>query len=137
MRRVGLVLTLTLLFSGILQPAFADVWRPQDILLELVNAHRSPDVHADWRLDARARAHSREMRDRGRIFHSGYRPCWYRGENVGAVAGGAPRRLRALVNAMMKSPAHRSNIVNPRFHRIGIGAAAGGGIVYVTMIFCS
>ncbi|HET9672157.1 MAG TPA: CAP domain-containing protein, partial [Actinomycetota bacterium] len=87
-------------------------------------------------LNDRARAHTLAMRDAGRIFHSSYRPCWYRGENVGVVGGG-DGALRRIFRAFMDSKAHRSIILDPLFSRVGIGVAVGGGFVWVTMIFCA
>lgn len=135
-RRVGLVLLLALMLVAVPQTAQAE-WRPRYTLLAEVNERRSPDLRlADWgtRLNDVARIHSLRMRDQGRVFHSDFRPCWYRGENVGAVGVG---RLASIVDAFMKSSPHRANIINPNFRRIGIGVAVGDGIIYVTMIFCA
>jgi uncharacterized protein YkwD len=35
----------------------------------------------------------------------------------------------------MHSPAHRSNILNARYRRIGIGVVKARGVVWVTTIF--
>lgn len=138
-RRVQRSLCSAVLIWAILGPALPAeaVWRPRQVLLELVNERRRPDLVDDWRLDELARRHSVHMRDQGRIFHSGYRPCWYFGENVGSVTGGAPYRLRDLIVAMMWSPPHRANIVDTKFRRVGIGVTARDGIVYVTLMFCA
>jgi uncharacterized protein YkwD len=52
------------------------------------------------------------------------------GENVGAGAG-----LRALFDAFMHSDAHRANILEPRFRRVGIGICRSDGFIWITLIF--
>jgi len=57
-----------------------------------------------------------------RISLAGYMGWTIVGENL---AGGQPTPERAVA-AWMESPAHRANVLNPRFREIGVGAAAGG-----------
>jgi uncharacterized protein YkwD len=49
---------------------------------------------------------------------------WLAGENLawGAGALGTPR---AIVREWMQSPGHRANVLDPRFHHVGVGVAAG------------
>jgi uncharacterized protein YkwD len=85
-----------------------------------------------------ARGHTREMVDRGDIFHSeqGTRlasaPAGWRrlGENVGV--GSTPERLHAL---FMNSPGHRDNILGD-YTGVAIGAQrSADGQLYVTVVF--
>ena len=85
-----------------------------------------------------ARGHTREMMDRGDLFHSekGTRVAvapagWRRlGENVGV--GSTPERLHA---SFMSSPGHRDNILGD-YSGVAIGAArATDGQLYVTVVF--
>lgn len=85
-----------------------------------------------WRLNRFARAHSRRMASEGRIFHSHGPSCAYWGENVGVTAG----TMRSLHRAFMRSPAHRANVLNPDFRRIGVGLVRSGGFKWVTLEFC-
>lgn len=42
---------------------------------------------------------------------------------------------KELVTGWLKSPGHRSNLMNPRFKRTGIGIVVKRGYVYATQIF--
>lgn len=54
------------------------------------------------------------------------------GENI---AYGQPT-AQAVMNAWMNSPGHRSNILNPTYNRIGVGAAKNkNGVIYWTQEF--
>jgi uncharacterized protein YkwD len=41
----------------------------------------------------------------------------------------------AVVEGWMNSPGHRANIMNPKFHKIGIGVYNNNGTVYCTQLF--
>jgi uncharacterized protein YkwD len=76
------------------------------------------------------------MVDRGYFAHGNYgariaRTGWGRhrrtytiGENLGYGSGGSATP-RAIVDAWMGSAGHRANILQRRFHAIGIGIASG------------
>ena len=94
------------------------------------------------RLEKAARAHSRDMIQRDyfthntkggssfaqRLKHFGYTPNGYRyytiGENIawGSGSYGTPDHI---FNGWMHSTEHRHNILNGKFHEIGIGAYTG------------
>ena len=90
-------------------------------------------------LSTLARKHSLLMASQGTIFHT-YNlggvlrnfSWWLAGENVGMGPG-----LDVLQQAFMNSPEHRANILDPHFHRFGVGAVWKNGIVYVTVDFLS
>lgn len=132
MRRAGLALVLTALLLVPAIQAQAE-WRPRFTLLGWINDVRVRDLTMGRMLSNLAIRHAHRMEAQGRVFHSDYRPCSYHGENVGAVGAG---RLRDLFGAFMDSPAHRRNMLDWHFRRIGIGVAAEDGIAYVVLIFC-
>ncbi len=83
-----------------------------------------------------ARSHSAQMAISGKLQHQvrGGRLTWAppgaaAGENL-AVAPGAPQAMELLV----KSPEHRTNMLTPRWRRVGIGAVRDCvGMTYFTM----
>lgn len=98
-------------------------------------------LREDRRLARAARGHAGDMVKRtyfdhdtlggrsfvARIRRAGYVPRagrWQVGENI---AWGAGRRAtpRAIVRAWMRSPAHKDNILWPRFRDVGLGIAVG------------
>ncbi len=87
-------------------------------------------------LVAVARAHSRDMGERGYFAHESQdgrspfdrmRAAGYAGKRMGEnIAAGQPTAA-AVMDAWMKSPGHRANILNCGFTEIGIGAATVAG----------
>ncbi|HEY6203012.1 MAG TPA: CAP domain-containing protein [Candidatus Limnocylindria bacterium] len=72
--------------------------------------------------------------------HSRYVPAcgtgWY-GENTGKVWSGGVEVLHREFMAEPWEPInHRTNIMDPNFRRVGIGAVQGPDAVYITMAFC-
>jgi uncharacterized protein YkwD len=65
-----------------------------------------------------------------RIRRSGYlrrARSWSVGENIAWGTGGLSTP-RSIVNAWMRSPGHRANILRPRFREIGIGISFGAPV---------
>jgi uncharacterized protein YkwD len=110
-------------------------------------AHGVRALTSDRRLTGSARRHSRRMvvnqffahdslsgrHFSERIAASGWmdgRASWIVGENL-AWGTGARATPTATVKAWMDSPAHRRNILNRRFHVIGIGVKRGTPIAGV------
>jgi uncharacterized protein YkwD len=94
-----------------------------------VNASRAaaglPAVRENVKLDLKADAWARGMRDQCRIWHStladGAPPEWRKlGENVGM--GGS---IDQVHTAYMNSPGHRANILDPSFTQMGTAAVWG------------
>jgi len=118
-------------------------------VVQLVNQKRAqaglkPLAH-NWELSRVARFKSTDMRDRGYFSHTSptygspftmiksfgisYRAA---GENI-AMGQSTPQ---AVVDAWMKSPGHRANIMSTQFTEIGVGYAFGGsGRHYWTQMF--
>jgi hypothetical protein len=107
----------------------------------------------DDSLAAVARAHSRDMRDRGFVNHTnpdGEGPqdrvdaagldCRV-GENIyqtprGAIATSERAFADHVVRSWLDSPGHRRTLLRDRYTRQGVGVAVGDDAVYVTQLFC-
>jgi uncharacterized protein YkwD len=111
----------------------------------LINAERAARsvraVRLDTRLNRAARRHSADMVAKryfahdsrsgagfsARIARTGWmsgRSHWSVGENLG-WGSGRQSTPREIVSDWMHSTGHRANLLNPRFHVIGIGIASG------------
>jgi uncharacterized protein YkwD len=137
---LGLTLALTVVL-GALAPSARATWTPRRDMLGWMNTarngHGAVVLDSGWRLREMADAHSRQMANEGRIFHTGslgarltFVSWTVAGENVGAGLS-----MRGLFEAFMDSEAHRDNILEHRFRRVGIGVYADGEFLWVTMIF--
>jgi uncharacterized protein YkwD len=92
----------------------------------------------DTLLGTCARAHSQQMADRGRIYHSSegqLRRCAEGrysslGENVGV--GGS---LYQVARAFWGSPSHRRNITDPAYRAVGVGVVYKNGSYWITQFF--
>lgn len=56
------------------------------------------------------------------------------GENVGVVPS-VKYTAKDLFDTYMASPGHRANILNPKYHFVGMGSFAKGQMLYNTMTF--
>jgi uncharacterized protein YkwD len=99
------------------------------------NVHR---VHLSFRVSRDIYAHTRAMARRHRLFHSRHPKRYLRGinwhlwgENI-AVTRASIRRMQRM---FMHSSAHRANVLNPRFHRVGIGVVGQAGKLWATVFF--
>jgi len=121
-------------------------------MLALMNASRAQGGLVALTLDAgvstAARAHSRVESRVGYVYHDGPdgtaasrdgAACgsgWY-GENTGKVWEGNVDRLHGEFMSEPWAPInHRTNIMDPAFRRVGIGAVEGPDALYMTMVFC-
>jgi uncharacterized protein YkwD len=146
--------------NGTLQPSYELPTRPaarteteaESLMLQLVNEDRSkaglPPLLMDERLSLMARRHSRDMRDRAFFAHVSPRTghladraereaIAYRrlGENIAVGVD-----VREAQKALLRSPGHRKNLLDPHFTHIGIGVAfdedaAGRRRLFVTQDF--
>ncbi|GAA1981609.1 hypothetical protein GCM10009817_23550 [Terrabacter lapilli] len=115
----------------------------QQQVVQLVNAQRARvgcrALVTDARLSRAAQAHSVDMARRGYFSHTSLdgrtfvqriRAQGYTGSRLGEnIAAGQPT-AKAVMDAWMKSPGHRANILNCRYTAIGVGAAVGGPYRY-------
>jgi len=111
----------------------------------LVQTNQSRNDHSAHRLrlnDAMSRKalrHSRQMANRGSIFHTTDPSHFYLrgirwttwGENVGVTTGS----VEDMEQAFMDSPPHKANILNGAFKRVAIGAVERDGYLWVTVFF--
>jgi uncharacterized protein YkwD len=108
-------------------------------ILNTVNQQRAAAglsaLQLDPTLTATARAHSAQMSDGNRLFHTtdlsaGAPPKWRTlGENVAMSTS-----LDSVNARFMESPTHRANILG-NFDRVGIGVTVAGGRIWVTQEF--
>jgi len=121
-------------------------------MLELINASRAQGGLAPLATDIgvadTARAHSAAEAQARYVYHDGpdgtahsrdVPACatgWY-GENTGKIWND---NVDALHSEFMNEPwapiNHRTNIMDPAFRRVGIGAVIGADAMYMTMVFC-
>jgi uncharacterized protein YkwD len=121
-------------------------------MLALINASRTNDglapVAMDEGVSAVAREHSAAESGVRYVYHDGIDgsahtrdaaacgTAWY-GENTGKIWND---NVDALHREFMSEPwepiNHRTNIMGPLFHRVGIGAVIGPDAIYMTMVFC-
>jgi uncharacterized protein YkwD len=111
-------------------------------LLRRINRSRRNHGLSALRLSAKltrsAHSHSAQMARRGYTYHSCLRcvmdrsgATWrWAGENVGA--GGS---VRGIHRSMMRSSAHRANILKASARRMGAGVVRRSGRYWVTEIF--
>lgn len=121
-------------------------------MLALINGSRTAGglvaLAIDANVTATARAHSLAESQVGYVYHDGpdgtaaardSAACgsgWY-GENTGKVWQGNVDRLHIEFMSEPWIPInHRTNIMDPNFRRIGIGAVQGPDALYMTMVFC-
>ena len=121
-------------------------------MLSLMNVSRTlaglVPLALDPAVSVVARAHSAVEAQYGYVYHDGpdgtarsrYVPAcgtgWY-GENTGKVWSGGVDVLHREFMAEPWAPInHRTNIMDPNFRRVGIGAVQGPDAVYITMAFC-
>ena len=121
-------------------------------MLYLMNASRMQAGLVPLALDAGVsdveRTHSAVEAQYRYVYHDGpdgtarsrYVPAcgsgWY-GENTGKVWSGGVEVLHREFMAEPWQPInHRTNIMDPNFRRVGIGAVQGPDAVYITMAFC-
>ncbi|HEY6329303.1 MAG TPA: CvpA family protein [Blastocatellia bacterium] len=107
-------------------------------MLELVNRERAKagvgPLVADPELTAVARQHSADMFKRGYFSHETPEKLspFDRMHNAGVTFQSAGENialaptLQIAHTGLMNSPGHRANILQPRFHRVGIGIMDGG-----------
>lgn len=98
-------------------------------------AHGLPRYHVRSDLVAVARAQARRMADRDVLYHNPHltqdvRYWVWVGENVGYAPDAA-----GLHQAFMRSPGHRSNILDRDFTQVGIGAVYRDGRLWVAEVF--
>lgn len=148
-----LLVCLLLLTPGI--PGAPDNLNPspaqlEDILLFIVNQERSLQglnrLQPHPGLRALAQRHSCKMAMEKSLSHDfpGYDPLEKRMMNSGLtflkvaenVARCSDSSMRLVHQALMDSPGHRDNILDPSYQSIGLGVTLVGRDLYITQLFC-
>lgn len=105
-------------------------------------ANGTGSLVASGTLTVYGRAHSEAMAATGDIYHSSHDdlaphlPAGWRswGENVGMASDSAT--CQPLLNALLASPDHRANLLDPAFDVAGIGVFVdAGGAIWTTHVF--
>lgn len=121
-------------------------------MLGLINASRVASglvpLAMDGSVSSVARLHSTAESQVRYVYHDGpdgsaysrdVPACatgWY-GENTGKVWNGNVDALHVeFMNEPWQPINHRTNIMDPNFRRVGIGAVLGPDAMYMTMVFC-
>ncbi len=151
--RTFLLLWLLFACAGLLHGQLEDLGlspeQMEDKLLVLVNAereaHRLPPLGFDPLLRDLARAHSEKMAAAGVLAHDfpGYAALAERAAGAGLhftkigenVADGETFVVRFFHEALLASPRHRANILDPDFTHLGIGFVQRGNGRWVTQEF--
>jgi uncharacterized protein YkwD len=143
--RIALVTTiLTALTAFAPSLANAATVNPRARMYHATNGSRAHHgvrrVGIHYKISKLARRHSVAMANRGKIFHTANPSSFYLrgvrwsawGENVGVTSG----TVSGLQGAFMRSPHHRTNILNRRFHRVALGTYRDrDGLLWVTVFF--
>jgi uncharacterized protein YkwD len=161
---VGVVVLLAATVGSVLAVAAADrsgtasidvaLTADEKLVLQLANAERVerdlPPLRLDPLLVQVARHHSRDMAEHGYFAHIspspalttplgryeavlGRKPKAVVGENIGRAEQPLMGRIHA---SMMRSPDHKSNILDVEYTRVGVGIFAfSDGQVWVTQMF--
>ncbi len=111
---------------------------PADYLVQRINAARANHGLAPLRVSADlssyARAHSASMSGNRTLFHTGdFRVlcCWSSiSENIAY-----DDTARDAHRALMASPHHRANILDPSKTAVGVGVVRSGGLLWITELF--
>ena len=111
---------------------------PAAYLVERINAARAnhglPSLRVSADLASYARAHSASMSGSRALFHTGdFRVvcCWSSiSENVAYND-----TARAAHRALMRSPHHRANILDPTKRAVGVGVVRSRGLLWITQLF--
>ncbi|MEW6058923.1 MAG: CAP domain-containing protein [Actinomycetota bacterium] len=137
-----LVLAVAFLAEGLV-PRAADAAsaQPRDRMLALTNQDRSEHDKIQLALDAQlsryAKQHSRQMADKGYLFHTTDLAAKLKGRDwsVGGENVGVASTLASLEKAFMRSKNHRKNILRKGFDFAAVGVFKKDGDFWVTVIF--
>ena len=139
----------TVLLPGQVEDLGLSTEQMEDKLLALVNsereAHRLPPLAFDPLLRDLARGHSEKMAATGVLAHDfpGYAALEERAAGAGLpftkigenVANGETFVVRFFHEALLASPRHRENILDPEFTHLGIGFVRRGDARWATQEF--
>ena len=144
---VTLVIVLSAVFGSFVMTVSASAGLRERMLHAINRKRVAHDVHRlrlNRRLSRKALEHTHRMIRRNRLYHTRNLQRVVRqynsrtwGENVGCA-----RNLSRLMHKFMRSAAHRSNILERSYRRVGLGVViapdrnlCGRGSVWATQIF--
>ena len=144
---VALGLSLFVAFVPASAGAEVRCWKHKPLEFDIARAvkaervsHGRSYLRLDPELSRVARAHSQDMAERARLYHSSTRVLVNRltnweevGENVGK--GDLDHDGADYTRAFMRSPLHRANVLLRGWKSIGVGVARRDGQRYVTVLF--
>lgn len=116
-------------------------------MLAYINAARAavnlPPLALDPILCQGAYIKSKDMAVNGNFSHTSptYGDCFQMMDDLGVKRSYAGENIAINISissaheAFMNSPGHRANILNTRFHKVGLGFYASGSSLYVTQWF--
>ena len=152
MTRIALVATFLTAFTALAPSvAHASTLTPRARMYQATNNSRLNNgvykAYIHYKMSYLARQHSIKMANTpngsgglGKLFHTSNPAAYYLkgvnwstwGENVGVTGG----TIAGIEDAFMKSPDHRANILNRRFHRVALGTYRDAkGYLWVTVFF--
>ncbi len=148
MKRIVIAIAVqALALMGVAQAPPVPVLPPEQQLLKLLNMEREnagvPDLRWDAKLAQAALAHSLQLADHATLSHQ------FAGEpELDRRVGATGARFNSVAEnvaladtvelahwALMNSPGHRANIMNPKYNSVGIGVEQRNGSLYVTQDF--
>ena len=100
-------------------------------LIVLTMLARPTPILIDWELMARAQTRAEYLCEHDQWSHDGWKDSFkglkgLRGENLVKDF----TSTQQAHDALMKSPTHKANVLNPRFTKIGVGKSCG---IYVQL----
>jgi uncharacterized protein YkwD len=134
-----LLVSLALVAGTLLAPPGASATTTREArLLSRINAARADRglaaLRPDRALSAYAHRHAAAMARRGWLVHTrsfSAMCCWRAiGENIAY-----DRTVRRAHRALMRSPAHRANILDPTYRQVGVGIVRAHGRLWITQVF--
>ncbi|MDA0839039.1 MAG: CAP domain-containing protein [Planctomycetota bacterium] len=144
-----MALQISTLFAALFAPLLADTFMAQyeSDMLKLVNSDRAkfklPALELDVRLTEVARGHSQDMAVNGFFGHkslsTGAPADRYHKAKIAAARltenVALHQSVAAAQQALMESPGHRKNLLDPKVTHIGIGIYLLRGDLYITQNF--
>ena len=98
--------------------------------------HGKPPLQLSLKISAKAHRHSKDMSQRGYIYHSCL-TCKFAGWNWHALAENITKAktVSGAHQKFMKSAGHRQHILSTLYKRVGVGIVDAKGWLWVTEIF--
>ncbi len=123
---------------GLPAPTGCGLTSPESQLLALMNQARTANgavaLQCDGFPQGAASSWAATMVGKTTLSHSNWVSANGNRYRVAENVGTGPS-VQAIFDGFMGSPTHRNNILDPALSRVGVGVAAGGGQLWVTVTF--